>query len=132
VGLVIRDDAVLMVTNRRYGGFGLPGGKARTGESPIGALVREFKEELGEHPGKVRRLFVAPGLPTLDPPTLVHVFHVGSLLAPPRAMETGTELRWATPVEFLKSEPFGAFYRTHFDADFAAYERTRILRPDRT
>lgn len=46
-GVVFRDDALLLVKERRDGGWTLPGGWADIGDSPSDAVVREIDEESG-------------------------------------------------------------------------------------
>jgi 8-oxo-dGTP pyrophosphatase MutT (NUDIX family) len=45
-GVVLRDDAVIVVRNRR-GEWELPGGKLELGETPENCVEREIAEELG-------------------------------------------------------------------------------------
>ena len=45
-GIVVRDDTVVLVRNRRDE-WELPGGKLEVGESPEACLAREIDEELG-------------------------------------------------------------------------------------
>jgi 8-oxo-dGTP pyrophosphatase MutT (NUDIX family) len=48
VGLVhVRDGRLLVVRSRTKGAFYLPGGKLEVGETPVQALHREVREELG-------------------------------------------------------------------------------------
>jgi 8-oxo-dGTP diphosphatase len=51
-GLIIGDDGRVLITQRRADQalplqWELPGGKVEAGESPVAALVRELREELG-------------------------------------------------------------------------------------
>jgi len=46
-GVVFRDDALLLVKERRDGGWTLPGGWADIGDSPSEAVIREIDEESG-------------------------------------------------------------------------------------
>lgn len=45
VAVINRDGHVLMVRNRYRKGYGLPGGIARRGETPVAAAMRELSEE---------------------------------------------------------------------------------------
>ena len=47
LGVVFRDDRVLLVRQREEGQWSLPGGWADVGESPGEAVVREIREESG-------------------------------------------------------------------------------------
>lgn len=120
-------DKVLCVTNRRYGGWGLPGGRVEEGESPKHALIRELQEELGVvvYPGYLSLIFRVPG--TVEVQTLMHVFHVRHLVGDPHAAERGTELAWMSHEGLGASRPFGAFHKEHFPDGYRYLQRTIMV-----
>lgn len=110
VGLVVHADGrVLAVTNRRHKGWGLPGGKVETNETPKEALIREMQEEIGSValPGDLALLFASAWGPDQR---LVYLFHVAALDGEPRAIEADTECAWLIFGELLLNSPFRSFY----------------------
>lgn len=77
---VIRDGEILLIEKKRGLGAGKingPGGKIEPGESPLGCVVRETREELGieaRNPVKLGELHFAM---SDDPDILCHVFRAG-------------------------------------------------------
>ena len=56
--MVFRDEALLLVKERRDGGWTLPGGWADIGDSPSEAVVREISEESGYQTRAIKLLAV--------------------------------------------------------------------------
>jgi ADP-ribose pyrophosphatase YjhB (NUDIX family) len=74
-GVVVRDDAVLLVRERQDGRWTLPGGWADPCESPREAVVREVFEEAGFETRAVRLLAVYDrSKHAHDPPFAFHVY----------------------------------------------------------
>lgn len=124
VSLIVRKDRLLLVVyNRRYKGWTMPGGRVEPRESVRQAQERELSEETGLATKTAELVYVAPLGKTLlpvkhrDRASLVHVFRV----APrgggeAREVEKGSPVNWVTRDEFLLSCPFAEFYRRMFAA----------------
>ena len=102
-GLIVGEDRRVLITQRRADQslplqWEFPGGKVEPGESPVAALVRELREELGITAvvGKIWDvLFHA--YPTFDLVMLVYTCRLAADSAPPRTVEVA-DLAWvATP-----------------------------------
>ena len=57
-GIVVQDGKVLLQRKKRETIWALPGGKLRSGEQAVAALVREFCEELGVKPVVGRTVWI--------------------------------------------------------------------------
>ena len=110
------DGKILCVWNRRYQGWGLPGGKVEPGEFLTQALAREMLEEIGVTPQHMTPLYDAPTVSS-DSGRHVHVFAVepGQSFVP-RAMEKDCPIEWRTPEDLLINSPFASFYEKMFKA----------------
>lgn len=112
---VKNNDKVLVVTNRRFGGFTLPGGKTEDGELQEEAAFRELYEETGILPNALKylgsSLFKNPCY--VDAPTYV-VSHFRAIVDKPMAfqMEEGTMPSWKHPSELLNSKE--SIFREHY------------------
>ena len=121
IALVIRScgerepPQVLAVTNRRYGGLSLPGGKVEAHEHPRDALVRELWEETALDVDPLAVVEIAAGVNTVaDEQCLVGVHLVFFARGTPRDVEEGTRHEWTTWASLLERSPFRAFYERHF------------------
>ena len=104
-GLIIGDDRRVLLSQRRADQalalqWELPGGKVEPGESPVAALARELREELGvtAEVGRIWDVLFHP-YPAFDLVMLVYACR----LAPgevPRAVEVA-DLAWVAPGELL-------------------------------
>jgi 8-oxo-dGTP pyrophosphatase MutT (NUDIX family) len=121
LGLVVAADRrVLVLSNRRYGGWGLPGGKRERGDADTKATCsRELREELG--------VVVFPQQMSLlgewihaqhGVERLVRVYHVRAVHGEPLPRERGTEMAWFSDEHLFASRPFGDFYAMHFPDGF--------------
>jgi len=116
VGIVRRDDGrLLCVWNKRYGGWGFPGGKVEEGETVPMALVRELREETSLHALSWRQVYEGPHKTKPQEGTegrgsIVHVFFVTAYLGDPKEQEIGSPVTWLTREEFLRWTPFREFY----------------------
>jgi 8-oxo-dGTP pyrophosphatase MutT (NUDIX family) len=116
------DGRLLVVWNRRYVGWSMPGGKVEDDETIEQGAKRELLEETGLVATGLRILFVGQhaGLaPKIDDGTvrgsMVHVFRAVELEpGVPTEREPGCPVTWLTREEFLKWSPMAAFYMPLF------------------
>lgn len=163
VVLVLRDDSpilftgrivsVLAVTNRKYGGLSLPGGKVDDGEDPREAAARELREEVDVLVRPADLSLVARYANTMraapcsvcdrpwGPPhvhgdgcaaarredRLVSVYHAAAARGRPRMVEDGTVPSWASWEELLEASPFRGFYSAHFPDGVRHLRSTHLL-----
>ena len=90
------------------GAWEFPGGKLESGESPLEALARELREELGIEVGSgphrpVRR--INHSYPDRD--VLLDVWRVREFAGTPRGLD-GQALRWCSPEELERAELLAA------------------------
>ena len=114
-----KDGLILTVTNRRFGGFTLPGGKVEEGEDPIVAAYRELFEETGLEPVALKYLGCSLFKnPLRDKGVRYVVSHFEAVIKDPRPrkMEEGTIPSWHLPRVLLNST--GSIFRQHY-ADIA-------------
>jgi len=119
-GIIVGPDhRVLVVTNRRLGGWGVPGGKREPFDETIKhTLYRELREEIGVLTFHGKMSFLGC-YPYPEPSRrVVNVFHVGVVHGEPFPRETGTEIAWFSEEHLFASKPFGDFYATHFSDGF--------------
>ncbi len=102
-GLIVGDDQRVLITQRRADQalplqWEFPGGKVEPGESPVDALVRELREELGVT-AIVGRIWdvLFHAYPDFDLVMLVYACRLAPG-APPRAVEVA-DLVWIAPSE---------------------------------
>ena len=109
---------ILVVWNRRYRGWTLPGGLVEEGETLERAQARELLEEAGLLTQKATRIYDAPapvtGVSVPDRATHVYVFRVEAM-GEARERESGCPVSWFTRDEFLASCPFRPFYEQMFE-----------------
>ncbi len=112
---VYRNGKILTVTNRRFGGFTLPGGKVEKNEDVETAAVRELYEETGLLPKAFKylgcSLFNNPMYP--DSPTYL-VSHFEAIIDNPipNQMEDGTIPSWKLPEVLFNSKD--SIFREHY------------------
>ena len=107
---------ILTVTNRRSGGFSLPGGKVESDETRSAAALRELKEETGLEPVALRYLGALPHLSSKGEDFLCHAFEA-ICVGEPFESEPGTVPFWKEPEALLTED---ANYPTW---DRAAFEK---------
>lgn len=135
IGIIKREDGrYLCVWNKRYGGWGFPGGLVEESDSSfISALARELWEETsiavemaemiycGPHKTKediadkmVRDVIGDGPGPYRKSGSVILVFRVGKYEGTPKENEVGCAVTWFTKEEFLKWSPFKEFYEPLF------------------
>jgi ADP-ribose pyrophosphatase YjhB (NUDIX family) len=117
VSYIEREDGrFLVVWNRRYKGWSLPGGMVERNESVAGAQERELKEETTLDTRDSWCIYSGPAQEGTSQPgraTYVHVYKVEAS-GEPKETELGCPVTWMTREEFLESTPFAAFYTKMF------------------
>jgi 8-oxo-dGTP pyrophosphatase MutT (NUDIX family) len=115
------DGRIVVVWNRRYLGWTLPGGLVELGESAAQAQARELKEETGLITVAASLIYDAPIVRVVSPQRCRHayVFRVtvrGDLMRDNLIgeVELGCPVSWFTRDDFLASCPFHVFYREMF------------------
>lgn len=109
--LVKYGPVVLVVTNRRYGGLGLPGGKVEGGELPEVAGKREVEEETGLQVFTKDLVPVFRDYTVVEPDRMVHVFLARKISGSLQLNEKGTEPSFTTYLRLLQCSPFEKDYR---------------------
>jgi len=126
ISYITREDGrMLVVWNKRYGGWTMPGGLVEEGESPGAACARELQEETGLVSFMYQQIYEAPTEPHFHDGrgTYCHVFIVKPIRfdaavgeeEQPRECEVGCPVTWFTREEFLKWSPFAKFYEKMFE-----------------
>jgi len=116
VSWVERDGKVLVVWNRRYRGWTLPGGLIEEGETPPQGMARELREETGLVVVTAPVLYDAPAELIADGPknrgSHVWVFLCDQAYGIASPVEG--PIMWVTRDEFLALCPFKRFYERMF------------------
>lgn len=110
---------LLTVTNRRWGGFSLPGGKIHKGEKPEEAARRELMEETGCEAIKLERLggMVHWTLPKDEGPPWVCLSFITDIGdQKPREVEAGTIPSWTPWSTVLEDGLYPDYYEWLFKA----------------
>jgi ADP-ribose pyrophosphatase YjhB (NUDIX family) len=118
VSYIEREDGrLLVVWNKRYGGWSLPGGMAEPEETNEQAQERELAEETSLNTLSRDLIYQGPHGIQTDPSRASHVMlYRVKYEGTPREMELGCPVTWLTRDEFLKWSPFAPFYAQVFDA----------------
>ena len=107
---------LLVVWNRRYWGWTLPGGMVEDGETIEAAQARELLEETRLATRSAKLIYGAPiAGPVVEAHRAAHVyvFRVDAR-GRPQAGEDGCPVQWLTGREFVDVCPFRAFYAELF------------------
>lgn len=119
VAYVTREDGkILVVWNKKYGKWAMPGGRIEEGETPEIAVRRELHEETGGFGLLGPLIFEGAHGEKLDDPTRaswVKVFKV-NVTTHVYECEPGCPVTWFTRDEFLKWGIASAFYTKMFKA----------------
>lgn len=99
--------------------IGLPGGKVDDGESPLLAIIRECREELGIEIHDATVYFEeADSLHEVNLPPetrkVARTYLVRSWSGEPRTVEDGCVVRWATKDELIAAPTFGWYNKQLF------------------
>jgi 8-oxo-dGTP pyrophosphatase MutT (NUDIX family) len=116
--LVRSGDQILVVNNRKWGRFSLPGGKAHEGETMEAAARRELFEETGLRPESMT--FIGANVCSCDPTRLDEKDHIEPWMVfgyladcgtqtPAYEPEPGTFPRWTTVADLLANGLFPAW-----------------------
>ena len=118
VALIERAGKLVVVWNKRYGRWAMPGGKVEVGETPDKALAREVAEETGMVVRRATLLFEGPHGESVESTrgSYVYVFRVEAD-GYPIENETGCPVGWFTREEFLKWGLAPKFYQRVFAVD---------------
>jgi len=110
------DGKLLVVWNRRYAGWAMPGGKVEDGETVVDAQRRELYEETGLRSLKSTHVYEGDTAVKVGPDRgrRVHVFRVVPDTYGPREMEPGAIVGWMSREDFLRWSPFREFYEPYF------------------
>ena len=98
-GLVVRDDAVLLVHRPKYDDWTFPKGKAENGESDEDCALREVYEETGLSCELVSRVGVTEYVDAKGRPKVVHWFVMRPLAGDFEPTDEVDELCWAPAAE---------------------------------
>jgi 8-oxo-dGTP pyrophosphatase MutT (NUDIX family) len=120
VAYVTREDGrMLVVWNKRYAGWAMPGGLVEEGEELHQGMARELLEETGLHVSSFKNIYDGPTEALLRDGRGSHVFvfRVTTKLDPeaPHECEVGCPVTWLTREEFLAWSPFYKFYEKMFE-----------------
>ena len=126
VVLIVHSGKVLTVTNRRYGGVSLPGGKTEPPERTIDAAVRELREETNLTARTEDLVLVASGSTAGLEERDVLVFLARRTAGFAKSVESGTEVSWLRWDELLAKSPFEGFYRQHFAQGVGHFRDTEM------
>lgn len=115
--VVRRDGKFLVVTNRKWGGFSMPGGKLHKGETIEEGLKRELLEETGLVAASLRQIggMIHKSQPKDGGPDwfcLAYEVDIGD--QQPREVEAGTRPFWATADEIVKGGLYPDYYEWLF------------------
>ena len=108
-----RDNKLLTVTNRRYGGFTLPGGKVEEGEDVTVAAYRELLEETGLAAELLQELITIPH-EFNDVLWINTAFYAEVGNQKPEQVEEGTVPDWHSIDELLEGGLYMGWYRRFF------------------
>lgn len=121
---------LLTVTNRRFGGYSLPGGKRDIDETSYATARRELLEETGLQAVDLSFLFTGWSVVGTES-MAVHVYFVRSIRsAAPRNCEEGTSWAWMSFDELCEKSPFRLFYKEHFPDGIVHLTDTLFLPKD--
>ena len=120
VGITVwREGHVLVVNNRRWGGYSTPGGKVDHGESLEDAARRELCEETGCRAIGLRMIagIAHEPVPRDDDRTpwfcTIFVADIGD--QEPSEVEPGTKPAWVTPHQLMATSMYPELYRWLFN-----------------
>ncbi len=116
VACIVRDDGkMLVVWNKRYGRWGMPGGKVEEGEELLDALKREVREETGVDAIGFCLAYEGHHGESVESTRGSYVYlYTVQIYGVPREVEPGCPVTWFTREEFLKWGLAPDFYRRAF------------------
>lgn len=112
----LRDGRMLVVWNKRYGTWTMPGGKVEAGETPSEAAIRELREEVGIVGQVTEQIHEGPHGQSVESTrgSYVHVFRIATFSGEPHECEDGCAVTWFSVYEFLAWSSMRDFYRPMF------------------
>ena len=117
VAYIERDDGkMLVVWNKRYGRWAMPGGKVEEGEGPGEAVLREVREETGADASVLTFLYEGAHGESVESTRGSWVYvYACAIHGAPSEVEPGCPVTWFTRDEFLKWGLATSFYEKVFD-----------------
>lgn len=109
-----RNGLYLVVWNKRFKGFGFPGGKLEGTETLFAGNARELKEETGLFVLKQTLVYQAWSLP--EHGGVQVSIHEVVALGEPYEAEAGCPVAWFGEAQLCADSPFKAFYTRMFAA----------------
>jgi ADP-ribose pyrophosphatase YjhB (NUDIX family) len=110
------DGKILVVWNKRYGRWSMPGGKVENNERIDDAVRRELVEETGSKAVAVELIYEGEHGESVESTRGSHVFVFAcTIQGEPSEQEPGCPVTWFTHEEFVRWGLAPSFYRRMFE-----------------